>query len=415
MNTIQVYDGNPDDPTTKWLQFKNPIIDEVEYTTLVPQTVKNNVTIIYNSTANRNGINWEASDIYIFFVFNLNKTGTCPYAGSQFLNNTVLSPFRVTSPFDYNYDSDNVTQPQLRDAVLNVAIWGTGTGPITPTPVNIPVVDFIGSPTSGSAPLTVVFTDGSTNTPTSWSWNFGDGNTATTKNPSHTYTVPGTYSVTLTATNAAGSGTLTRPNYITVTSAAAPTVTGISPNTGPTAGGTSVIITGTNFLGTTAVQFGGINAASYTVNSATQITATSPAHAAGTIDVTVTTPVGTSATSAADQFTYTAAAAPTVTGISPNTGPTAGGTSVIITGTNFLGTTAVQFGGINAASYTVNSATQITATSPAHAAGTIDVTVTTPVGTSATSAADQFTYTAATAPTVSSITPATGVNTAQSR
>ncbi len=126
LNTIQVYDGNPDDPTTKWLQFKNPIIDEVQYNTLVPQVVKNNVTIIYNTTANRNGINWEAPDIYIFFVFNLNKTGACPYAGSQFLNNTVLSPFRVTSPFDYNYDTNNVTQPQLRDAVLDVAIWGTG-------------------------------------------------------------------------------------------------------------------------------------------------------------------------------------------------------------------------------------------------------------------------------------------------
>ena len=128
LNTIQVYDGNPDDPTTKWLQFKNPIIDEVQYTTLVPQVVKNNVTIIYNTTANRNGINWEAPEIYIFFVFNLNKTSTagiCPnVTGSQFLNNTVLSPFRVNSTFAYNYDQNNVTQPQLRDAVLNVAIWG---------------------------------------------------------------------------------------------------------------------------------------------------------------------------------------------------------------------------------------------------------------------------------------------------
>jgi hypothetical protein len=123
LNTIQVYDGNPDDPTTQWLQFKNPIIDEVQYNTLVPQVVNNNVTIIYNTTANRNGINWEAPEIYIFFVFNLSKTGG-PYAGSKFLNNTVLSPFRVNSTFAYNYEQNNVTQPQLRDAVLNVAIWG---------------------------------------------------------------------------------------------------------------------------------------------------------------------------------------------------------------------------------------------------------------------------------------------------
>jgi len=134
LNTIQVYDGNPDDTTnTKWLQFKNPIIDEVQFNTMVPQTVKNNVTIIYNSHENRNGINWEAADIYIFFVFNLNKisnAGICNgVTGSKFLNNTVLSPFRVPSPFLYDYNPANVTQPQLRDAVLDVTVWsGANTG-----------------------------------------------------------------------------------------------------------------------------------------------------------------------------------------------------------------------------------------------------------------------------------------------
>jgi len=75
----------------------------------------------------------------------------------------------------------------------------------------------------------------------------------------------------------------------------APTITasGVSPNTGSTSGGTTVTITGTGFTGvTTAVTFGG-TAASFTVNSLTQITATTPAHAAGTVDVTVTTGAGT--------------------------------------------------------------------------------------------------------------------------
>jgi hypothetical protein len=85
---------------------------------------------------------------------------------------------------------------------------------------------------------------------------------------------------------------------------AMPTVTGIVPNSGPTTGGTSVVITGTNFTGTTAVLFGLRPATSFTVNSATQITALSPAAPAGVVDVTVTTPCGTSATSVADQFTY---------------------------------------------------------------------------------------------------------------
>ena len=85
-------------------------------------------------------------------------------------------------------------------------------------------------------------------------------------------------------------------------------------------------ITGTNFTGATAVKFGVTAAASFTVNSATQITATSPAGSAGAVDITVTTPGGTSATGAADQFTYVTPA-PTVTGVAPNSGPTAGGTS----------------------------------------------------------------------------------------
>ena len=190
----------------------------------------------------------------------------------------------------------------------------------------------------------------------------------------------------------------------------APTVTLINPTSGPTAGGTSVTITGTNFTGAsgaTAVKFGSTNAASYTVNSATQITASSPAGSAGIVDITVTTAGGTSATSASDQFTYVAA--PTVTGINPTSGPTAGGTSVVITGTNFTGASgaaAVKFGSTNAASYTVNSATQITASSPPGSAGIVDITVTTAGGTSATSASDQFTYVAA--PTVTGINPTYG-------
>jgi IPT/TIG domain len=83
-----------------------------------------------------------------------------------------------------------------------------------------------------------------------------------------------------------------------------PTVTGVSPRSGPTVGGTTVTITGSAFTGATAVHFGTTSATTFTVNSDTQVTATSPAHAAGTVDVTVTTPLGTSAISASDQFTY---------------------------------------------------------------------------------------------------------------
>ncbi|QXU40125.1 MBG domain-containing protein [Pedobacter sp. D749] len=197
-----------------------------------------------------------------------------------------------------------------------------------------------------------------------------------------------TYHVRAYAINSVGTSYGADQQFTTSVQVAAPTVTALSPTSGPTGGGTSVTITGTNFSGTTAVTFGATSATGFTVNSATQITATAPA-GTGTVDVRITTTGGTSATSASDQFTYVAA--PTVTALSPTSGPTGGGTSVTITGTNFSGTTAVTFGATAATGFTVNSATQITATAPA-GTGTVDVRITTTGGTSATSASDQFTY-----------------------
>jgi uncharacterized protein (TIGR02145 family) len=81
-----------------------------------------------------------------------------------------------------------------------------------------PDPEFVGSPTSGTAPLTVNFTDQSANSPTSWAWDFGDGTTSTQRNPSKTYQNAGTYTVKLTATNGHGSDTETKNDYINVTS-----------------------------------------------------------------------------------------------------------------------------------------------------------------------------------------------------
>ena len=103
-----------------------------------------------------------------------------------------------------------------------------------------------------------------------------------------------------------------------------------------------MIVTGTNLTGQTAVEFGA-TAGTVTADTGTSITVNAPAESAGTVDVTVTTPGGTSATSSADHFTYTAA--PTVTAVSPSAGPLAGGTTgVMVTGTNLTGQTAVDFG-----------------------------------------------------------------------
>ncbi|HPF69247.1 MAG TPA: PKD domain-containing protein, partial [Candidatus Krumholzibacteria bacterium] len=98
--------------------------------------------------------------------------------------------------------------------MVDAAAAVAGGGGVVGTP---PVAAFAGSPTSGTAPLAVAFTDQSTGSPTSWAWTFGDGGTATTQNPSHTYATAGVYTVSLTVTNADGSDTETRSGYVTVT------------------------------------------------------------------------------------------------------------------------------------------------------------------------------------------------------
>ncbi|MBJ7472962.1 MAG: IPT/TIG domain-containing protein, partial [Solirubrobacteraceae bacterium] len=161
---------------------------------------------------------------------------------------------------------------------------------------------------------------------------------------------------------------------------------------GPAGGGTSVVITGNFLTGATQVQFGGVNATGFTVDSATQITATAPA-GSGVVNVRVTTPSGTSANTAADDYTYIPV--PTITALVPGAGPDVGGTLVTITGTGLTGATQVRFDGIDALGYTVVNPTTITATAPPHTAGTVDVRVTTPGGTSANTAADDYEYLAA--------------------
>jgi len=166
----------------------------------------------------------------------------------------------------------------------------------------------------------------------------------------------------------------------------APTVTSVTPTSGPLAGGTSVVIAGTNFTGATSVSFGTVAATGVTVNSATQITCVAPAQtAAGAVSVSVTIPGATG--SMASAFTYTVGPpAPTISAVMPGSGPPAGGTTVVITGANFAttGTVAVSFGTTAAASLTVNNSSTITCTAPAHATAVVDVKVTNPDNQSAT-------------------------------
>jgi hypothetical protein len=172
-----------------------------------------------------------------------------------------------------------------------------------------------------------------------------------------------------------------------------PVVKKIAPKKGAPSGGTTVTITGSGFSGASAVHFGSTPAASFEVTSSTSIIAVSPAHTAGTADLTVTTPGGTSALVKGDRFKY---GSPTVTGVSPASGPLAGGTSVTITGSGFaLGSeTTFKFRKAPATSVNCSSVTTCTVTAPAGAkAGAVDVLATAGGSKGKKSPpADQYTY-----------------------
>ena len=102
------------------------------------------------------------------------------------------------------------TDTDIRGSFVNVTSGGGGGG-------SAPVAAFSATPVSGDAPLEVIFSDESVNTPTSWLWSFGDGNTSTEQNPTHTYEVAGSYAVSLTVVNANGNDTEIKENYINVT------------------------------------------------------------------------------------------------------------------------------------------------------------------------------------------------------
>ena len=136
-----------------------------------------------------------------------------------------------------------------------------------------------------------------------------------------------------------------------------PTVTSFTPASGPV--GTNVSITGTNLTGATAVTFNGTASTSFTVNSATKISARVPAGATTGL-IAVTTPNGTGQSSTSFTVT-TPPVRPTISGFTPTSGKR--GSKVTIMGNHFNGTTSVKLG-FYAASFTVNSDTQITATVP---------------------------------------------------
>ena len=169
-----------------------------------------------------------------------------------------------------------------------------------------------------------------------------------------------------------------------------PTVTSVSPASGPISGGTSVTITGTNFTGATRVNFGIVAATNVTVVSATAITATSPT-ATGIVDVTVTTPGGTSATSSADQFTF--AAVVTKLSISAASPQTAGEPFVFtVTAQDASSNTVTGYSGTVAITSSDSAATLPPSVTLSNGVGNFSITLNTP-GSQTITATDTVTST----------------------
>lgn len=183
-----------------------------------------------------------------------------------------------------------------------------------------------------------------------------------------------------------------------------PSVKEVAPDHGPLGGGTTVDITGKNLGGVSGVSFGGTPATVVTPVSQHEVQAVSPA-GSGTVDVTVTTSLGTSAVVPNDEFTYVTT--PAIQNLTPARGTTLGGNRVTIVGSDFTGATAVSFGSDAATSYTVESDQEIVAITPAEPAGQVNVSVTGPDGTSPVDPAAVYTF-ALKVPVVTSVAPDSG-------
>ncbi|WP_040792267.1 IPT/TIG domain-containing protein [Nocardia paucivorans] len=199
-------------------------------------------------------------------------------------------------------------------------------------------------------------------------------------------------SVTVVAPSGAGTVpvTVTTPggtsNPLSFFYVGAPFKATLSPVSGATAGGNTVTITGTGLSTATSVSFGG-NAATPTVVNDSQLTVTVPAGAAaGAVGVEVTTAGGTN-----NGLSYTYVDEPTIGTLSPDSGPTAGGTAVTISGTGLTTTQTVTFDDV-AAPFSVISDTSVAAVTPPGTAGAVDVVITT--GGGSATGTDAFTYVA---------------------
>jgi uncharacterized membrane protein len=187
-------------------------------------------------------------------------------------------------------------------------------------------------------------------------------NTVTARTPP---IAAGVYSVSLSAVG----GTATLAGAFAVDEP--PRLTAVLPRSGPMSGGTFITLTGSNLLSANSVRIGGVLATDVTVVDASTVTALVPPGALGARDVSVSTQYGFASLAAA--FTYISS--PTITSTAPSGGATVGGTTVTVSGTGLLGTTALYVGGLPATNLQVISSSLVRAVTPPLSVGVYDITV----------------------------------------
>jgi hypothetical protein len=178
-----------------------------------------------------------------------------------------------------------------------------------------------------------------------------------------------TYNFRVVATSASGTGEGENETFVTI----APSIKRVTPKSGTSAGGTVVTISGAGFGGTTEVTFGSTPASEFEVIGTTTINAVSPPSAGGTVDVRVSVGSTISPVTPKDHFQFKDA----ITGLSPTSGPEAGGSEVTITGAGFTPGSEglrVLFGGVAATSVDCLSTSECVAITPVHRRGKVKVT-----------------------------------------
>ena len=344
-------------------------------------------------------------------------TNTVTVTGTGFVSGSTTVDFGSTAGTSVDVagggDSLTVVVP-AGTGTVNVTVSTTSGGPSAPltngytynAPPTVTAVSPNSGPQSGTNTVTVTgtgFVSGSTTV--------DFGSTAGTSvdvaggGDSLTVVVPagtGTVNVTVSTTSGGPSAPLTN-GY---TYNAPPTVTAVSPNSGPQSGTNTVTVTGTGFVsGSTTVDFGSTAGTSVDVaGGGDSLTVVVPA-GTGTVNVTVSTTSGGPSAPLTNGYTYNAP--PTVTAVSPNSGPQSGTNTVTVTGTGFVsGSTTVDFGSTAGTSVDVaGGGDSLTVVVPA-GTGTVNVTVSTTSGGPSAPLTNGYTYNAP--PTVTAVSPNSG-------